>query len=142
MQPRILKYSDDNTKISGIYNIMLAMIRATKMIKDNVSKTITTNNEVTFSIWGIYRESYLIDYFIAEKKAFFDSFWEIQLKDMEMWSDAKFVKLAVKEDGSWIEYASSELRKNREIVLAAIQENRENLKFASEELQKELGSEK
>ena len=41
---------------------------------------------------------------------------------------------AVKQDGYWLQYASEELRGDKEVVLAAVSQNGWALQFASKEL--------
>lgn len=58
----------------------------------------------------------------------------LQYASDELKNDREIVKVAVQQNGKALEFASNELKNDREIVKLAVQKNREALEFASDEL--------
>ena len=50
------------------------------------------------------------------------------------WSDKASVLAAIGENGMVLQFASDELRNNKEVVLAAVEQDGRALQFASEDL--------
>ena len=68
---------------------------------------------------------------------------DLEYASPDLRNDREVVLAAVQEDGRALRWASAELRKDREVVLAAVQEDIEALKYASAELKEMiLGAEK
>ena len=59
----------------------------------------------------------------------------------ELRGDREVVMEAVKQDGDALQYASEELRGDREVVMEAVKQNAYALFYASEELQDDLKKE-
>ena len=59
----------------------------------------------------------------------------LQYASTELQGDREIVLAAVEQDGSALQYASSQLRGDREIVLAAVKQDGSTLQYASTELQ-------
>ena len=61
--------------------------------------------------------------------------WQLQYASEEIKKDREVVLAAVKKNGYALTYASDELKKDREFILAAVKQDRHALGYASEELQ-------